>query len=485
MVKTPSIIFLYLLINGMLLAEEFPLIFEEHKPWSLEGAEERIKEYRQGDAEISFILPNDKILEKEVPFELKQTKHEFYFGGSLSTDWNVPAKKWFPEFKAYFKNLFNYATVNFYWDSHEKVKGKWNYDEAPLSKSIYDWALANGMKLKGHPLAWHQVLPEWIKSKDRDVRLIDKDIRKHIKMLVENYPEISHWDTYNEVPGIRWTDEKSGMRRWQEFVGNKVIDKEVSGETVKEFISGPGYVTKEVLKEARLAKPEGFYVLNHYDYRDEFFHQQIKYCLENDINFEAIGVQTHMHNLDQSFNEEELWMMLETFNKYNKPIHLSEISIMSCGRFEDWKGLQKQSDSWQYSVDNGLPIENLKSIPAEEEYQAQLTRDFYILAFSHPNVEVITWWTISDVDPWRGMPCGLLDVNGDPKPVYYILDELINKKWKTNITGNISDLGKLDFRGFYGDYNISLDIGGITYEGEFSVSKDAPNKHQVVLKEKK
>lgn len=471
---------LFISISLQLSSEDFPLIYEKHVPWKLKGADDRIEKYRKGDAVISFKLPNNEIIMKGASYKIKQVSHEFSFGGSLSTDWNVPSKKWFPSFKSYFKNLFNYATVNFYWDSHEKVKGDWNYDEAPLSKSLYDWALANDMKLKGHPLVWHQVIPEWIKSKDRDVRLIDKDIRNHIKMLINDYPEITHWDTYNEVPGIRWEDEKLGMRRWQEFVGNKVIDKEVSGETVKEFISGPGFVTKEVLKEARIAKPEGFYVLNHYDYRDEFFHQQIKYCLDNGIDFEAIGVQTHMHNLNQSFNEEELWGMLETFNKYNKPIHLSEISIMSCGRYEDWKGLQKQSDAWQHSVDNGLPIKNLKSTPAEEDYQAQLTKDFYILAFSHPNVDVITWWTISDVDPWRGMPCGLLDFNGDPKPVYYVLDDLINNKWKTEISGSFDD-SVINMRGFYGSYEIIVNVDGQKYKGLFSISKNKDNSKKILL----
>ena len=36
-----------------------------------------------------------------------------------------------------------------------------------------------------------------------------------------------------------------------------------------------------------------------------------------------------------------------------------------------------------------------------EQYQAELARDFYTLAFSHPAVEAIIWWTITDLEPWR------------------------------------------------------------------------------------
>ena len=35
---------------------------------------------------------------------------------------------------------------------------------------------------------------------------------------------------------------------------------------------------------------------------------------------------------------------------------LSEVSILSCGIFEDWRGLDVQEKAWQYAMDNRLPI---------------------------------------------------------------------------------------------------------------------------------
>ena len=40
-----------------------------------------------------------------------------------------------------------------------------------------------GMLVKGHPLMWHQVLPEWIKDSERSAK-IDKDIKRHVKNLI-------------------------------------------------------------------------------------------------------------------------------------------------------------------------------------------------------------------------------------------------------------------------------------------------------------
>lgn len=467
--------FSFLLYGEEIIDGDYPLIFEKHIPWELSGASERIEKFRKGNIKIEITLEDGTKLNPNQSVEIKQINHDFYFGGSLSTDWSVPSKDWFKDFKNYFSNLFNYATVNFYWESHEKIKGKWNYEEAPLSRDILNWALSKKMTLKGHPLLWHQVLPNWISDETRDVKEIDKDIRKHIKLLINEFPEIDHWDTYNEVPGIRWENENLGMRRWQKYLGNVVEDGE--------FVSGPGFVIKEVMNIARPLLPDGFFVLNHYDYTDKYYHQQIKYCLDNNIAFEAIGLQTHMHNVTQSFSEETLWEMLETYTNYGKPIHLSEISILSCGKYEDWKGLKVQNDKWDYAVKNGHKIPTLDSLEEEELYQAHLTKDFYTLAFSHPNVEVITWWTMSDLDPWRGMPCGLLDEEGNPKPVYHVLDQLINRDWKTNFSTSLDSSNKIEFRGFFGDYEIFLNANGKSYKGSFSLSKNKDNYYKLMLNE--
>ena len=67
-----------------------------------------------------------------------------------------------------------------------------------------------------------------------------------------------------------------------------------------------------------------------------------------------------MHNVTQSFKEKDLWDMLETYSEYGKPLHLSEVSILSCGKYEDWKGLKVQNDKWDYAINNNLKIPTLR-----------------------------------------------------------------------------------------------------------------------------
>ncbi len=474
-----AVLFISLLFGLFSLAEDlvekYPLVIKQHESWDLEEANERIDSLRKGDFSVSLSLKSGTKIPIHTEYSLKQIKHEFLFGGSLSADWSVPNKKWYPQFKEYFSNLFNYATVNFYWASHEKIKGEWDYDSAPLSSEIYQWARDEGMVIKGHPLMWHQVLPEWIKNSERSVRKIDKDVKRHVKNLITSYPNIDHWDAYNEVPGIIWKDKDLGMRRWQAYKGNKIDDNK--------FVSGPGFVTEAIMKIARKYRPDGYYVLNHYQHDDPFYHKQIQFCLENDVEFEAIGIQTHMHAVTQSFSEKSLWSALESFKQYKKPIFLSEVSVLSCGIFEDWRGLDVQEKAWQNAIDNQLPIPTIEGTPELNFYQAEMTRDFYTLAFSHPLVESITWWTITDLDPWRGMPSGLLDINGEPKPVYFVLDNLINKEWNTSEKGKLADPGFFDFRGFYGSYEVAINLNGQSYVGHFDATKASDEILTVTLYE--
>ena len=118
-----------------------------------------------------------------------------------------------------------------------------------------------------------------------------------------------------------------------------------------------------------------------------------------------------------------------------------------------------------------MPIPLIEGTQELEQYQAELTRDFYTLAFSHPLVESITWWTITDLDPWRGMPSGLLSADGKPKPVYYVLDKLINQEWNTSKKGKISDQAPVHFRGFYGSYELEVNIDDQSYVGYFDATK--------------
>lgn len=130
------------------------------------------------------------------------------------------------------------------------------------------------------------------------------------------------------------------------------------------------------------------------------------------------------------------------YGSFNKPIQISEITI--------------PSTIFGEKTDEGL--------------QREITENLFRLWFSNPNMEAIIWWNLSDgaafgnEDEFKG---ALLRSDMSEKPVYEMLDRLINKEWHTEETVNASEDGSFNFRGFYGEYEISAE----TDKGQFQINK--------------
>ena len=110
-------------------------------------------------------------------------------------------------------------------------------------------------------------------------------------------------------------------------------------------------------------------------------------------------------------------------------------------------------------------------IPENEELQAEITEILYKTWFATEKMKSIVWWNL--VDGYAAYAplgsnegenrCGggLLRFDMSEKPVYKVLDKLINEEWNTSFEGETNENGEISFRGFYGEYEITVD--GKTY----------------------
>ena len=120
---------------------------------------------------------------------------------------------------------------------------------------------------------------------------------------------------------------------------------------------------------------------------------------------------------------------------------------------------------------------NLESLDEYEIYQADYLRDFFTLAFSHPDLTSITIWNLTDLNAWRGHAGGILDKELNPKKSFYALKKLIKEDWSTK-TEIIQKVKKpIVFNGFYGDYLGEVTIDGIKYN--FSFNHSAGNNEAI------
>ena len=96
--------------------------------------------------------------------------------------------------------------------------------------------------------------------------------------------------------------------------------------------------------------------------------------------------------------------------------------------------------------------------------------------FSHPSVTQIVYWNLVDgyaafttpgdmkggENYYRG---GLLRFDMSEKPAYKRLKHLIKEVWTTDETLCSNENGEVSFRGFYGEYEVT--VGGKTYTVNF------------------
>ncbi len=194
---------------------------------------------------------------------------------------------------------------------------------------------------------------------------------------------------------------------------------------------------QRVFGVARKANPEATLILN--DFRtDEAYEVLVADALAAGVPIDVIGIQSHMHG--DYWGAGKAWDVCQRFSRFGKPLHFTELTILSgepVGQI-DWEGGRR--NRWTTSE-------------AHEERQAKFAAEFYSVLFSHPSVEAITWWDLSDAESWMRAPAGLIRKDMSPKLAYHALRKLIREDWWTPPLAFSTDrAGKVTFTGFLGDY---------------------------------
>jgi hypothetical protein len=79
----------------------------------------------------------------------------------------------------------------------------------------------------------------------------------------------------------------------------------------------------------------------------------------------------------------------------------------------------------------------------------------YKTLLSQPSVEAMTYWDLTD-RAWLGAPAGMVRRDFSPKPAYEAMLGLIKGEWWISPTKMTTDAeGRLRFRGFLGDYEVT------------------------------
>ncbi len=393
----------------------------------LTKARENIEKYRKGDAALLLLDEKGKPV-KNVQVEINQVSQDFLFGniaweltGMVEDQYKIDV------FKERFKALFNFAIIPFYWSYYEQQAGNpaWRRNEPGIN-----WCLENNITLKGHPLAWTNPAgtPDWLLKLPPDVTT---DLLKaRIYENVTGYKgKINIWDVVNEA---------ANMVSWEMALADTANSDAFRYNTDRVTIEQQAGWVENAFKWANHANPDGTYILNEYftlarqDVRERFY-QLIKELMKRNTPIKGIGIQAHEPR-EEWFSPVEMYKTFDLYSEFNLPIHITEFMPQSGGKaITGWR-----EGTWT------------------EETQAECAEQFYTLAFGHPSVVSINWWGLSDRDIW--LPGGgLIDEEYNPKPVYDRLMKLIKEDWMTkNLVLKTDEKGCVNFRGFYGKYQVRV-----------------------------
>ena len=178
--------------------------FEEHKEYMEERIQTGIELYRKGFADLSIVDKDGNPVEN-VQVELRQTKHDFLYGANIFMLDELPTEEANQNYKDRYAEIFNEATIPFYWRDNEPEQGKLRFDKdspkiyrRPAIDLCLEYCEERGITPKAHCLNYQQWgTPKWLPD---DVASEKFYLEKRFRELAERYADKIHgWEVTNET----------------------------------------------------------------------------------------------------------------------------------------------------------------------------------------------------------------------------------------------------------------------------------------------
>ncbi len=440
--------------------------FEQNKDFFEKTVYPNIEKHRKGDIKISVSdRYGNKISGGKVT--IKQLTHEFKFGANIFMLDELETEAKNQAYKESFKNLFNMATLPFYWNSVEEERGKLRFDKnspkyyrRPAIDLCMEFCEENGIEPREHALAYEHLFPKWLSN--ATVSEIKDALELRYKQIAERYAD--------RIPTIEVT--------------NEMLWGHNNGATA--FYNEPDYI-EWCFKTAEKYFPKNQLVINEYSEAfwgcncrtTDSYYAYIEANLLKGARIDAIGAQFHMFESRESearkasylYNPLRLYDHMNMYSRLVNCLQVTEITIPA------------------YSSD-----------AEDEEIQAKLLEYLYTVWFSHPAMEQIVYWNLVDGYAYVADPTpekisrtqgdmtvgenvyygGLLHFDLSPKPAYLTLDTLINKTWKTELSSEITN-GSVSLRGFFGEYEAEIELDGKITKTRFTLSKNGNGSVEIII----
>ena len=329
-------------------------------PWRAEAAA-RIDAIRKGDLVIEVVDDEGEGLE-DADVRVEQRRHAFPFGSALQASRLTagPAPDGQPDDNAAYRHvaetLFNAGSLenDTKWPAWE---GDWGPAfNQPQALAALDWMRARGLRIRGHVLVW----PGWsnlpqslqrLRGTPDAATLIPQRVLEHIDdVTTRTAPYMDEWDVINEP-----------------YANHDLMDLYGNGIMVDWFV------------RAREHLPNAGLVLNDYDIlsrqgaqraHQDHFEATARFLIDSGAPITGLGMQGHFGASPTSMATVK--RLLDRYAALGLSIRITEFDLNT----------------------------------ADEALQADYTRDFLTMVFSHPAVTGFQMWGFWEGAHW--LPRGAL-----------------------------------------------------------------------------
>lgn len=326
-----------------------------------------------------------------------------YIGTAISTWKNDLTNASLPETQETGKEFNMLVAENeMKWDALEPNQNDFNYW---AGDNLVSFAQSHQMKMRGHCLAWHKQLPQWVSS---DGKKNDKNwsraealqiLKTHINNVVKHYKgKVAEWDVVNECLSddqttVRSNPEAYDLRTsvWTRAIGEDFIDS--------------------AFVYAHRADPDAELYLNDYDVelqgkaKSLAFYNLAMRLKNSGIPIHGVGLQCHF-------------------------------SIGDVDSVKLAKTIQRFADAGLKCIITELDMGVPSTTAANLEEQARNYRVITDIVLNNDNCPDLVIWGLKDNNSWREASSPLLYTAGlGKKPAYYAVRSALRHRIIEKETG--------------------------------------------------
>lgn len=245
------------------------------------------------------------------------------------------------------------------------------YNWAPADK-IVDFAVKNGLKIRGHALCWHSQTPAWFFT-DSTGQAVSKEVllarlKRHIQEVVGRYKgKIYAWDVVNEaVPDDGTLYRKS---KFYEIIGEEYI--------------------AEAFEYAHEADPSAVLFYNDYNTENavkrENIYQLVKKLKEAGVPIHGVGLQGHWSIYEPT--AAELEESITKFAALGLQVQITELDVSVYPK-EHERRARKPTDKSEFTSE------------MDQKQADHYKMIFEIFRKYKDKITGVTFWNLSDKSSW-------------------------------------------------------------------------------------